>query len=252
MKGINRYQHFGMRIEWLEEFLRNHTEWWRSNSLGNRQYDAMRIWLKEAEIVSNNELTLLGMKLKALGYESDLTWYVIWANLARNSALVAWYLGNVEWGAELPKSDLVSLVGGSLAEATRRNGITSLVGLLRDTPLGSKLGLGVVRKKKGGEAYIQKIGRGVETNPIAVLYGLYRYAERIKRHDLSLGELYQNPEEGPYFLFGVQQEDLRQVLTGLSSRFPQYLSVEFVKDLDNIYIFREHSSLEVLNGCTET
>lgn len=252
MKGINRYQHFGVRKEWLEEYLRNPAEWWRGNSLGNRQFDAMRIWLKEAEVITNNELTLLGKKLVALGSESDLTWYIIWANLARNSALLAWYLGNVEWGSELTKNDLVSLMGGGLTETTRKNGITSLVGLLRDTPLGNKLGLGVIRKDGGREVYIQKIGKGIETDPVAVLYGLYRYAERIDRYDLSLGELYQNAEEGPYYLFGVQQEDLRQILTGLASRFPEYLSVEFVKDLDNIFIFREHSALEVLDGCTES
>jgi len=252
MKGINRYQHFGVRKEWLEEFFRNPAEWWRNNRLGNRQFDAMRIWLREAEVIDRNELTPLGKKLVTLGSESHLTWYIIWTNLARNSALVAWYLGNVEWGSELTKNDLVSLMGGNLTETTRRNGITSLVGLLRDTPLGNKLGLGMVRKNKGREVHIHKIGKGVETDPIAVLYGLYRYAERINRYDLSLGELYKNAGEGPYFLFGVEQEDLRQILTGLSSRFPRYMSVEFVKDLDNIYVFREHSPLEVLNGCTET
>jgi phosphoadenosine phosphosulfate reductase len=63
MKGLNRYQHFGMRTIWLHDYFQDPEHWWHENSLGNRQFEAMRVWLREAEIVSRNKITQLGSTL---------------------------------------------------------------------------------------------------------------------------------------------------------------------------------------------
>ncbi|MGB9903530.1 MAG: phosphoadenosine phosphosulfate reductase family protein, partial [Desulfotomaculales bacterium] len=178
LKGLNRYQTFGMRKAWLEEYFRDPEKWWHKNSLGNRQFEAMRVWLREAEIVTGTKITLLGERLKNWGVENPLTWAVIWTNLARNSTLVGWYLQNVSWGSSYSKKELVSLLDEALSQSSRENAITALVGLLRDTPLGGELGLGEVQTK--GKQAVAIIKRGWGSVPaLAVLYALYRYAERI-------------------------------------------------------------------------
>jgi len=247
VKGINRYQHFGMRKEWLEEYFKDPETWWHENSLGNRQFEAIRVWLRESEITEKNEITALGKKLQELGADNPLTWYVIWTNLVRNSVLVRWYIANIEWGSSYTKKELIDMVEDTLSRTTRQNAVTSLVCLLRDTPLGSELELGIIRPAKGRTVSITKTGLGKDTNSIAVLYSLYRYAEKIKRYNISVEELYSVADEGPYRLFGLSTEVLKQILRGLSSRFKDYVSVEFVRDLDNIYLSQNHIASEVLN-----
>ncbi|WP_027356609.1 phosphoadenosine phosphosulfate reductase domain-containing protein [Desulfofundulus thermocisternus] len=244
LKGLNRYQTFGMRKAWLEEYFRDPEKWWYENSLGNRQFEAMRVWLREAEIVTGTRITLLGERLREWGTENPLTWAVIWTNLARNSILVDWYLHNVPWDSSYLKEELVELLDENLAKRSRENAITTLVGLLRDTPLGGELGLGIVQTK-GKLTTITK--RGWESVPaLAVLYSLYRYAERVGRHGFSLSELLNGAPEGPHALFGLSRDRLAGMLRAISSRWERWLSVELVRDLDNIYLDQSRSSIEVL------
>ncbi|MGB9903612.1 MAG: phosphoadenosine phosphosulfate reductase, partial [Desulfotomaculales bacterium] len=81
---------------------------------------------------------------------------------------------------------------------------------------------------------------------LAVLYALYRYAERIDRYGLSLSELLNGALEGPHTLFGLSRDQLAGMLRAISSRWERWLSVELVKDLDNIYLDKSRSSIEVL------
>jgi len=246
VKGLNRYQHFGMREEWLRDFLRDPANWWHTNSLGNRQFDAMKVWLREAELASDNKITPLGERLMALGAGSAITWAVIWTNLARNSALVSWYVGSVPWGGSYTKNELVQMIGDRPALSTRNNAVTSLVCLLRDTPLGSGLGLGeVLLKGRQTKAVVKRGWNNPE--PLAVLYSLYRYAEKQGRYDLTLSELQRARDEGPCALFGVGVEELTRLLRGMSSRWPGWVSTELVRDLDNIYLEESRSAEEALD-----
>ncbi|MDR2266273.1 MAG: phosphoadenosine phosphosulfate reductase family protein, partial [Christensenellaceae bacterium] len=51
LKGMNRYQHFGFRKQWLEHFFEYGTACFEKGQLGTRQYDALKIWLREAELI---------------------------------------------------------------------------------------------------------------------------------------------------------------------------------------------------------
>ncbi|MBC7325900.1 MAG: hypothetical protein H5T99_11410, partial [Moorella sp. (in: Bacteria)] len=203
-------------------------------------------WLREAEILDGNRMMPLGAKLKELGADNPLTWAVIWTNLARRSALVAWYVNNVPWGESYSKQELIEMLDDSLAKSSRENAITALVGLLRDTPLGKELGLGEVQSRGRQTAAITKRG-WEQVHPVAVLYALYRYAERIGRYGLSLGELLEGAPEGPYTLFGLAPDRFAGLLKGLASRWEGWISVEMLRDLDNIYLNSSRSSTEVLD-----
>ncbi|RLI79168.1 phosphoadenosine phosphosulfate reductase, partial [Archaeoglobales archaeon] len=47
--SLSRYK-FGIRKEWLEEFFSDPEKWWVENSLGPVQFEAMKLWLIDAEI----------------------------------------------------------------------------------------------------------------------------------------------------------------------------------------------------------
>lgn len=123
----------------------------------------------------------------------------------------------------------------------------ALFELLTKTPLGNELGLGEEtepHKRAGGAVY--KKGWN-EPEPIAVLYALYRYAEKTGRYELTVHELYEGVEEGPYTLFGVRQDTLKGILQGLSARGDGFIRTNIVRDLDNIFLDHTRKPVEVLD-----
>lgn len=252
-QSLPSYQTFGMRKAWLAEFLRSPQDWVGRNGLGNRQFDAMVTWLKHAELVTGNKksllITELGEKLARRVADDLLTWAVIWTNLVRNSAPVRWYATAVPWGAIMTKPDLVAKIGEQYphSERGRKNAVDALFELLTKTPLGNELGLGEEtepHKRAGGAVY--KKGWN-EPEPIAVLYALYRYAEKTGRYELTVHELYEGVEEGPYTLFGVRQDTLKGILQGLSARGDGFIRTNIVRDLDNIFLDHTRKPVEVLD-----
>lgn len=252
---LQTYEHFGIRKEWLKNFLSHFEKWVDSSGLGNRQFDSMFLWLKHAELIdekSNKKaqnLAEIGKKLRKLGADNLLTWAVVWANLARNSTLVKWYIQKIPWGTVLSKSECIAKMGEFFPqkESTRKNAASALYELLTKSPIGDELGLGekIVSNKK--EVCIYKKGWG---NPIpeAILYSLYRYAEKTGRYELTVRELYQEGiEEGPYALFGVEEEKLKAILRGLASRQDGFIKVDLVRDLDNIFLDAKRRAAEVLD-----
>ena len=51
MKGMNAYQHFGLRQPWIEHFMADGVNCFGQGVLGNRQYDALKVWLRDAGII---------------------------------------------------------------------------------------------------------------------------------------------------------------------------------------------------------
>lgn len=254
-KTLHTYEHFGMEKGWLAAFLASPMDWVSSNSLGNRQFNAMLLWLKHAELITSGSskrslaVTDLGEKLARRGASDLVTWAVIWTNLARNSTPVRWYLTAVPWGATMTKAEWVIKMGEaySQSETTRRNAMTALFGLLTKTPLGNGLGLGeeVEPGKRTGGALYKKGWH--DPDPVAILYALYRYAEKTGRYELTVRELYEGADEGPYTLFGVSRETLEGILRGLSARGDGLIRVNIVRDLDNIFLDHAYKAVEVLD-----
>lgn len=252
-KTLHTYQHFGMEKEWLADFFFFPKGWVSRNSLGNRQFDAMVMWLKHAELIMGSKkspvITDLGKKLAQRGADDLVTWAVIWTNLVRNSAPVRWYATAVPWGATMTKAEWVAKIGETYpqSESTRKNAMTALFGLLTKTPLGNGLGLGeeIEPSKRIGGALYKKGWH--EPEPVAVLYSLYRYAEKTGRYELTVKELYEGANEGPYTVFGVNQDTLKGILKGLSARGDGLIRANIVRDLDNIFLDHTRKAIEVLD-----
>ncbi len=251
---LHTYQEFGIRREWLHEFFHSADEWFHRNTLGNRQFDAMMNWLRHAEVITRTknglQITELGEKLRRMGADDPLTWAIIWVNLIRNSTPVRWYVLNVPWGTSLAKSRIVAKMAENFPQqkSTRNNAATALLELLQKTPLGGELGMGLKEgdKRKGDQMIYKK---GWETpHSTALLYSLYRYAEKTGRYEFTVSELYGGAEEGPYVAFGVSQEALRGILRGMSAQGGSLLRVNIVRDLDNIFLDPGVRAWEVLDS----
>ncbi len=255
IKKIGNYKHFGIRKEWLEEFFEDPDKWWTENSLGPVQFEAMRRWLVDAEIITGRSkgftLTETGKLLREIGVDDTFTWAVIWTNLARNSSLISWYVSELEWGKTYSRDELLGLMGDNLSIATRKNGLQSLIELFSKSPIGSELKLGVVHREKR-VVKIEKRGfiheKELKIDLDIILYSLYRLKELEGTEYFSISYLYdESTNEGPFKLFGIPRELLERALRGLQERYgKEWIAVEITADLDNISLNPGKNSLDVL------
>ncbi len=253
---LHAYQSFGMRKTWLKEYFSYMEKRKENVNLGNRQIEAMQTWLKHSELIeetsskSSLNLTEIGKILMKRGAEDLLTWAVIWTNLARNSGSVHWYISSIKWGAIKTQEELIELMGETFSQSvrSRENAIKALFNLFQESPLGKSMGLGEIIAEKGKKKQIYKKG-WEDPIPEAILYSLYRYAEKTGRYELTVREFYQEGiDEGPYALFGIDQEKLKSILRGLATRGDGFIKVDLVKDLDNIFLDKNRNSVEVLDN----
>ena len=257
MKGMNPYQHFGLRQAWVEHFMSEGVECFGQGVLGNRQYDALKVWLKESQMLESNSknkslsITPIGEKLIKFGPYKPITWAVIWANLAYNSTICHWYCLNAEIGATYEKGDLVVMLGENGSKSSRDNAITALTETLRQSPIGSAIKQGVAMEiTKNTYSYLRA---GWDyPHAAALLYALYLYAERTGRYSFTFTDLvnaHNNPDSAgmsPADIFGIDVKNFREHVQGLAVDFPKYIRVSFVANLDNIILEPGISSLDVL------
>ena len=256
MKGMNPYQHFGLRQAWLEHYMAEGTDCFTQGVLGTRQYEGLKVWLKESNLlVVNKDKTLsttaLYEKLKTFGPYNPFTWAIIWANLAYNSVITRWYCLNTEPGASYEKADLVVMIGDNYSKSNRENAITALTETLRLSPVGSALKQGIpIEITKNTFSYFRE---GWDyPDAVALLYALYLYAEHTGRKTFTFTELvnaHANPEAqgiSPHDIYGIDAKEFREKVQGLAMTYPQYIRVSFIANLDNI-ILEDYSSNDILD-----
>jgi len=265
LKGINRYQHFGLQISWIEHFFEMQNSCWTSNQLGNRQYDSLKVWLREAEIIDGNsrsaeygQITALGECLIEMGPYNPLTWAIIWTKLCYNSVLARWFAFFVPAGESYEKNDLVAMLGNEYAEATRSNAVLSLVSTFNDSPIGGSLEMGIPISVGKTKKYLKQ---GWTTpDPWALLYALYLYAEKIGNHyDFTLREMlsigqekkFDLPAVDPITIFALNPDNVKELFRDLSTQYPKYIKTSFVAGLDNIQLDPAITSLDVLKQAAQ-
>jgi phosphoadenosine phosphosulfate reductase len=258
LKGMNRYQHFGFRKPWLEHFFSYKSDCFTMGQLGNRQYDALKVWLREAGLLSAANRgekaglpTPLFGKIEHLGPYNPLTWAIIWANLAYNSVIVKWYMLYVPAGEVYEKNDLVFMLGDDYSQSTRDNAVTALLETMRHSPIGSVLKQGIPIGSGNNLKYAKQ---GWETpEGVAILYSLYLWAEATDRYSFTINQL--NEARGkagvlgvdPVSIFGLNPDNFKDLLQELALHYENFIRVTFVVDLDTVKLDPEVSSLDILD-----
>lgn len=236
--GFGRYLTFGMRNEWLVQFLNELSDWYEKNNLGPKQFESMRSWLRDAELIDSKKMpTPLACTFnKLISKDKSLVDQIIWINLFYNSSVVKWYLENIKWGSYVSSKDLYDILINEeqLNPKTALSGLNSLLNMLEYMPTYNRLKLGVIEKVER-ERYIRKIGSN-DIHPIAILYSLYRYAISKNRYKLTVSEFYNedNKDGGPYIIFGIERSALENILRWLQENKRELIGVNLVADLDNI------------------
>ena len=126
----------------------------------------------------------------------------------------------------------------------------SSVGRFRELPF-SDHGMGPIQNDKNRFMSLLRTP-WQNPDPLVILYSLYKFAEacgdyysftltRLLNHDIDSDGV------SPTQIFGLDRESMEKLLNGMSVNYPEFISVSFTHDLDNITLRSEKTSQEVLS-----
>ena len=249
-KGLGNYKRFGFQKDWLEHFIKLGDDLWNTDTLGGPKYIALKIWLRESEITENNTLTPLGVEICKWGANDIRTWAIILNNLAYNSNIIKWYIQNTELGITYSMEEIFIILGDDYSSSTKDNAINSLKTTFRYSPIGTELGVGICEIKGNSVVSITRTP-WANPDPLVILYSLYKFAEKSDGYySFTLSYLCDETIEragiSPTQIFGIDRKTMKEKLQSLATDHKDFISVSFNKDLDNIDLKKEKTSLDVL------
>lgn len=251
---ISPYGTFGIQDAWVEEFLSNPDDFWKDNSLGVKQVPSFKAWLRDAEIIDeNNKLTKLGVLMQNLAEDnSSLIWEVIHINLSYNNPLMKWFVESVSPSSQISRKELELLIldyfNSEFKPTTITYALQALLQVFKYSPIGTDFEQLVAVDSKGNE-YTRKNYN--DLSPEAVAYSIYRYAHSKGVDMVRVSDFYKSEEKsGVYREFGVSKKDLTKKLLSLHSDVDRVLTAELNMGLDHITIFPEFSPLDILEKLT--
>lgn len=249
---INRYNTFGLRERWLEYYL-NHTEnYFDTTNHGlnvKKQLPVFKKWLVDCNILDGQDVTEDGKLMSQVYFQAKIKcWEIIWTNLCNNSELFAWYIERCNFAQPYKKDSLDNMLSDDFPQYTatvRENSLKAFVNTFKESPFGSTIPMGTITKESG-KVILTRLPHN-EISLVAVAYSLYRYAERQKRHMLSVSEFYdENQKEGAYRQFGISREILEKLLLSLQEESNHVLRAELNMGLDNIILREDLTSKDIL------
>ena len=248
--GIDRYNTFGLKEEWVDIFFSDPESYFKDNNsgLGIKQVPAVTNWLKEAEIIDDKKnLTELGEILSEVYRDNpDLVWEIIWVNLVKNSFICHWFAARVKPGMTYNKKSLTDMFidefQSMYGKRTVENAIAALLGTFANSPIGERFGL-YVNPDKGTATR----NYSEELSDETVAYSVYCYAESHNSKMLSVSDFYRDEvQDGINVEFGFPKEYMKKKLRNLNSANNRVLIAELNMGLESISLRDDLTSLSVL------
>ena len=254
--NIDRYKNFGLREEWLSDYLTELNNYWTSNHGLNENYQipSLKAWLRDAEIIDEkNNVTELGMLLAnpdVMANYPNLVWEIVWINLSYNSFIVNWYTQNVGVDMICSQKSLEELIKEqypTYKDKTVHNAVYQLRRTLKESPIGELL-------SQHTEINKDSFQRGSYDNlsPEAIAYSLYKYAHTRKVYNLRVNDFYKNEAiAGPLREFCLPKSDFEGGLRTLNSNKNRVLVAELNMGLDSITLREDLTPITALKSLLE-
>lgn len=235
--NIDRYKNFGLREDWVENYLMEGNDFWTSNHGLNQTYQvpALRAWLRDAEIIDDkNNITELGQILADNRVNfPDLVWEIIWINLSHNSFIINWFNCNVPANSNYTFKGFEVMIQeqyDAYKEKTVHNAVYQLQRILKESPVGSNMNQMVQVDKT-----TFRRNQYEELSPEALAYSIYKYAKSKNIYSLRVADFY-DPEVsfGPAKEFAISKSAFERNLRTLNSNANRVLVAELNMGLDSI------------------
>ena len=186
------------------------------------------------------------------GLQEEGLWALMLANLAQTPE-IGWFISHFDFNTPIPQSSMVNiLISTDGVSNSAQKSIPSALKRVSLLPF-NKVGFGTsskASKEMGGYCFERTSWRN--PNPEVILYSLYRFAEacgdyyRFTLTDLANTNV-DRDGVSPMQIFGICKDDMKKIITGLSTNYPDYISSSFTLGLDNINLHDDKTSKDVLN-----
>ncbi len=242
-----KYATFGIRKEWMLDFLSRSKEFFENNSLGPKQIEAFVYYLRDIELIDKNlNLTELFSILKEVfkkeGFYSKVLWGVVWINLCFNSPLFNWW-ANIPPG-KYKKEEIINLLADSYGKMNRSviSGYSSIIETLSKSPIGELLGQGIIERKGRKVSVIKNSNNDMPS--ILVLYNLYKFSKRKMVYKINLKEI-EEDSLSPQKILSLSSSEVEESIVK-SSAYESFYSIDFEDQKTNILLKEDINSIKLL------
>ena len=246
-KSLNRYWGFGILEEWVLDFISNPNDWLFNNQLGPIQFKAMKNWLKDSELL-DEKLKVTEFYEAIKGKDKDLIFSLMWINLLKNSEICIWFSSLAYSHYKRNTIDDILQTGyPNIGKRGRDNALLALFKTLTATPLASYFKIVDNVQTKGRSIVSFDIKEVTNVSSLSILYTLFIYAETTNNYNFTLDQIINdNNLSFCKFAIGTSSDFLTKVLISLESNKNKFVRVEFSANLDNIFLNKNFTSVDVL------
>lgn len=248
-KSLNCYSHHAPKRDWFEQYFTYQNEFDQNHSLGSQMYNFFKRFLRDANLLDENGFSNTAKIINDIGLDSLSSWAIMLTNLAYTPQ-INWYIKKIKTDETYQKEYTLSLLVSDGAKESWVADIWSSFGRFLELPF-SEVGMGYATKEKNRLVSITRTA-WQDPDPRVILYSLYKFAEACDGYyQFTLTRLLNHNigSEGvsPTEIFGIDREEMKKILTGLTINYPEYINATFTLDLDNINLYSEKSSTDVLS-----
>lgn len=245
LKGINAYNNFGLRTEFVSVYLTEGADFDQTVKLNRaKQVPAAKAWFRQGllmEMKTTTPTKLLTVVEKR-GVEDFLVWDCVWMGLCNYAPMVKWLVCTLKIDVPYTDADLFEMLGNDIRGVTKKGGIQALKNMLVSTPFGAGDN-SVCELTKKGKLTVGFTRRSRTVDQLVVLYGLYVMAEKAGRGVFTVRQLMTSEFDGeavsPLSAFGISPDEFKKQCMGLATVYPDLISCSFTLGLDEVRVFPE-------------
>jgi phosphoadenosine phosphosulfate reductase len=256
--SIDSYASFGVEKKWVDNYLFYKEDFWKSgyNDLGSMKITALKRFLRDAKLkLEVGESDPIALAMNRIFDSKSVSEEVLWGLIVSNVAYAPqlnWFLKNTNLGERYLPDEIKMKINLGSSKGRDSNIVSSLKNIFTKTPIGQDLGLGIC-EMDNRSSKLMSISRSFWKNPDPriILYGLYKFAEACgDYYQFTLTRLmnYSVDSDGvsPSQIFGLERDIMEKLLNGLAINYPEFITVAFTLDLENITLRSEKTTRDVL------
>jgi phosphoadenosine phosphosulfate reductase len=243
--SLNSFADHAPKTEWLQSFFTLKEEFFQHNTLGPMMYDMFRRFLRDSGLSYKNHFTEFAELISQIGWDTDTAMGLILTNLSMINPQIKWYIKNLQLNVYYARKDVEEMLMACDVKAKDAKSIVKSYKRIVETPIGTVLGFGYVTD----DYELVRTRCNISDNKV-ILYALYKFAERCNNYkEFTLSWLMNGSIErdgiSPSEFFGINYEDMKSILMGLTAKYPEFINATFTNDLEKITL-TEKSSNDVL------
>ena len=247
-KSLNCYSTHAPKLDWIAQYFRYKDEFDANNDLGSQMYSFFKRFLRDANLLDNKGFTRTARIVERCGLDSQSAWAIMLVNLAYTPQ-IGWFIKTFDFHENISRSYAVTRLMDDGTQERAANDIWRSYSRFIDLPF-SEIGLGVPDKDSAKTVSYTRIS-WLNPDPKVILYSLYKFSEACGNYkQFSLTRLLNHEIESdgisPTQIFGLDRTTMERILNGLANNYPDFISVSFTLDLDNINL-KDKTSDDVLS-----